>query len=108
MASSSAAVIIHPQVNSVRAIADPDRPLEQELASRDLEQHRHTGSPASRSAGSSNCSALSGWSRAAGPQQGGPKVPAKAGRSALGRRWSRTEDRRTREFGRLREALSQR
>jgi hypothetical protein len=34
-------VIIHPQVNSVRAIADPDRPLEQELASRDLEQHRH-------------------------------------------------------------------
>lgn len=42
------------------------------------------------------------------PAQGGPMVPAKTGRSTLGRRWSRAEKRRTREFGRLREARSRR
>jgi hypothetical protein len=42
------------------------------------------------------------------PAQDGPRVPAKAGRSALGRRWSRAEKSSTREFERLREARSQR
>jgi hypothetical protein len=45
--------------------------------------------------------APSGWGSRRRPAQDGPLVPARTGRSTVGRRWSRAEKRRTGEFGRL-------
>jgi len=49
------------------------------------------GSSARCSTGSSNDSAPSGWASRRRPARDGPLVPAKTGRSSLGRRWSRAD-----------------